>query len=120
VLFIHRFSMRPLLLLFLLCNVSNTVSFQIKNPFCKWKKMALLDKIEEDEPTKKMPYRLGRTKDEDGKSNIWGVEPKMEIVEDDYGLTTNSKNLLVSGLLLTSILVSLPLLYILTSFFVEN
>ena len=117
------FTMRPLLLLFLACTVSKTFPFSLKNSFCKWTNMSLLDKKEEDidpEPTKKMPYRLGRTKDEDGKSNIWAVEPKMEIVEDDYGLTTANKNLLVSGLLLSSILISLPLLYILTSFFVEK
>ena len=56
-------------------------------------------------------FRLGRSKDQDGKSNIWSVEPKMELVNEE--LTELNKNILTSGLLFTGFLASLPLLYIL-------
>ena len=61
--------------------------------------------------------RLGRSKDQDGKSNIWSVEPKMEVVDQE--ITDLNKNILISGLIVTGFLVSLPFLYTLNQF-VQN
>ena len=61
--------------------------------------------------------RLGRSKDEDGKSNIWSVEPKMEVINE--GITELNKNILTSGLILVGFLASLPLLYTLNQY-VQN
>ena len=58
--------------------------------------------------------RLGRSKDQDGKSNIWSVEPKMEVVNEE--ITDLNKNILTSGLILTGFLASLPLLYTLNQY----
>ena len=55
--------------------------------------------------------RLGRSKDQDGKSNIWSVEPKMEVMEEE--ITELNKNILTSGLILTGILASLPFFHFL-------
>lgn len=55
--------------------------------------------------------RLGRSKDEDGKSNIWSVEPKMEVVNEE--ITEFNKNIVTGGLIITGFLTTLPLLYIL-------
>lgn len=55
--------------------------------------------------------RLGRSKDQDGKSNIWSVEPNMEVVNEE--ITELNKNILTCGLIVTGFLTSLPLLYIL-------
>jgi hypothetical protein len=59
-------------------------------------------------------FRLGRSKDQDGKSNIWSVEPKMEVVNEE--LTELNKNILTGGLLFTGFLASLPLLYTLNQY----
>jgi len=48
--------------------------------------------------------RLGRPKDEDGKSNIWSVEPKVEVVDD------LDKNIVVLGLFTFSVIAVSPLL----------
>ena len=58
--------------------------------------------------------RLGRSKDEDGKSNIWSVEPKMEVVEEE--ITDLNKNILTAGLIITGFFASLPFLYALNQF----
>lgn len=58
--------------------------------------------------------RLGRTKDQDGKSNIWSVEPKMEVVYEE--ISELNKNILTVGLIATGMLASLPLLFILSKF----
>lgn len=58
--------------------------------------------------------RLGRSKDEDGKSNIWSVEPKMEVIKEE--MTELNKNILICGLIITGFLSSLPLLYTLNQF----
>ena len=71
-----------------------------------------LDNNEEIYPTK--TFRLGRSKDQDGKSNIWSVEPKMEVVNEE--ITEVNKNILTSGLILTGFLASLPLLYTLNQY----
>jgi hypothetical protein len=58
--------------------------------------------------------RLGRSKDEDGKSNIWSVEPKMEVVDEE--MTELNKNILTGGLIITGFLATLPLLYVLNQY----
>ena len=58
--------------------------------------------------------RLGRSKDEDGKSNIWSVEPKMEVINEE--ITELNKNILICGLIITGFLTSLPLLYTLNQY----
>jgi len=62
--------------------------------------------------------RLGRSKDQDGKSNIWSVEPRMDIIEQKPGdISDVNKNILVGGLVSTGIFASLPFLYFLNSMF---
>lgn len=58
--------------------------------------------------------RLGRSKDQDGKGNIWSVEPTMEIVDEE--MTELNKNILTSGLIITGFLATLPLLYSLNQY----
>lgn len=73
-----------------------------------------LDNNDSEIDTKSKPLRLGKSKDEDGKSNIWSVEPKMEVVNEE--LTELNKNILTGGLLFTGFLASLPLLYSLNQY----
>ena len=58
--------------------------------------------------------RLGRSKDQDGKSNIWSVEPKMEVIEEE--ITGVNKNILTGGLIVTGFLASLPILFTLSRY----
>jgi len=58
--------------------------------------------------------RLGRSKDQDGKSNIWSVEPKMEVEYEE--ITELNKNILTGGLIVTGMLSSLPVLYVLSKY----
>lgn len=58
--------------------------------------------------------RLGRSKDQDGKSNIWPVEPKMEVIEEE--ITGLNKNILTGGLIVSGFLASLPILYTLSKY----
>ena len=58
--------------------------------------------------------RLGRSKDQDGKSNIWSVEPKMEVIDEE--ITEVNKNILTGGLFITGVLASLPILYTLSKY----
>ena len=52
--------------------------------------------------------RLGRSRDQDGKSNIWSIEPSMTVVDEEE--TAGSKtNLLVGGLAIGAALACLPL-----------
>lgn len=51
--------------------------------------------------------RLGRSKDQDGKSNIWSIEPAMEVEEEESGGV--NKNLLIGGLIIGCALACLPL-----------
>jgi hypothetical protein len=53
--------------------------------------------------------RLGRSKDQDGKSNIWSIEPKMEVIEEEPGSSDLKKNLLIGGIVIGAALFSLPL-----------
>ena len=59
-------------------------------------------------------FRLGRSKYQDGKSNIWSVEPKMEVVYEE--ITELNKNILTGGLIVTGMLASLPVLYTLSKY----
>lgn len=52
--------------------------------------------------------RLGRSKDQDGKSNIWSIEPAMEVMEENEGGSLKN-NLFVAGTVIGAALVSLPL-----------
>jgi peptidoglycan hydrolase CwlO-like protein len=58
--------------------------------------------------------RLGRSKDQDGKSNIWSVEPKMEVIQEE--ITEFNKNILTGGLIVTGFLATLPILFTLNKF----
>ena len=60
--------------------------------------------------------RLGRSRDQDGKSNIWSIEPKMEVVEEEEGGSLG-KNLLVGGLVIAVSLAALPLFSAFSSLF---
>jgi hypothetical protein len=59
-------------------------------------------------------FRLGRSKDQDGKSNIWSVEPKMEVVYEE--INELNKNILTGGLIVTGMLATLPVLYTLSKY----
>lgn len=52
--------------------------------------------------------RLGRSKDQEGKSNIWSIEPTMEVAEEE-GESQVKKNLVVGGIVIGAALASLPL-----------
>ena len=56
--------------------------------------------------------RLGRSRDQDGKSNIWSIEPKMEVEEgeDDGG----KKNFVILGGILGAVAVCVPAFLALT------
>jgi len=51
--------------------------------------------------------RLGRSRDQDGKSNIWSIEPRMEVEESNEG--SSKKNLFIVGAVIGAAIVSLPL-----------
>ena len=59
--------------------------------------------------------RLGRSKDQDGKSNIWSVEPKMEVIQEE--ITEFNKNILTGGLIVTGFLATLPILFTLSKYY---
>ena len=52
--------------------------------------------------------RLGRSKDEDGKSNIWSIEPTMQVVDEEEGDSGSKKNLFILGAVLGAVAISLP------------
>ena len=58
--------------------------------------------------------RLGRSKDQDGKSNIWSVEPKMKVIPEE--ITELNKNILTGGLIVTGFLATLPILFTLSKY----
>jgi hypothetical protein len=59
--------------------------------------------------------RLGRSRDQDGKSNIWSIEPKMEVIEEEGdGAKTN---LFVGGAAIGAALLALPAFVALSKFF---
>jgi len=54
--------------------------------------------------------RLGRSRDQDGKSNIWSIEPRMEVEGDEEaGDGGTKKNLAIVGAVIGAAIVSLPL-----------
>ena len=53
--------------------------------------------------------RLGRSRDQDGKSNIWSIEPTMEVIDESEGDAGLKKNLLVGGLVIGAAIAVLPL-----------
>lgn len=56
--------------------------------------------------------RLGRSRDQDGKSNIWSIEPRMEVEGEDGDEPEAGgakKNFLIVGAVIGAALVSLPL-----------
>lgn len=73
-----------------------------------------IDPSSSDDTDKKLKFtmnervRLGRSKDQEGKSNVWSVEPKMRVEQEEGGLV--KKNLVVGGVLIAVLLASLPLL----------
>ena len=50
--------------------------------------------------------RLGRSKDQDGKSNIWSIEPAMQVVEEEEA--GPKKNLFILGAVLGAVAIALP------------
>ena len=52
--------------------------------------------------------RLGRSRDQDGKSNIWSIEPMMEVEDDEEGSGTK-KNLVIAGAVIGTAIACLPL-----------
>ena len=52
--------------------------------------------------------RLGRSRDQDGKSNIWSIEPTMEVEEEEEGSGTQ-KNLVIAGAVIGAAVACLPL-----------
>ena len=52
--------------------------------------------------------RLGRSRDQDGKSTIWSIEPAMEVEDDEEGGGT-TKNLVIAGTVIGAAIACLPL-----------
>lgn len=53
--------------------------------------------------------RLGRSRDQDGKSNIWSIEPQMQVEELDEGESGSKKNLIIAGAVIGAAVACLPL-----------
>eukprot|EP00595_Chromulina_sp_UTEXLB2642_P001235 CAMPEP_0196765510 /NCGR_PEP_ID=MMETSP1095-20130614/9482_1 /TAXON_ID=96789 ORGANISM="Chromulina nebulosa, Strain UTEXLB2642" /NCGR_SAMPLE_ID=MMETSP1095 /ASSEMBLY_ACC=CAM_ASM_000446 /LENGTH=99 /DNA_ID=CAMNT_0042123693 /DNA_START=158 /DNA_END=457 /DNA_ORIENTATION=+ len=60
--------------------------------------------------------RLGRSRDQDGKSNIWSIEPSMQVIDEQEGESTN-KNLVIGGAVIAAALASLPLFQLFSTLF---
>ena len=74
----------------------------------------------DDDKSMNRLVRLGRSKDQDGKSNIWSVEPTMEVVEVKDGDPSEvNKNIVTFGLIVTGIIASLPILYTLNYYIMD-
>lgn len=56
--------------------------------------------------------RLGRSKDQDGKSNIWSIEPKMEVMEGED--ESGKSNLFILGGVLAAVAAAIPIFLTLT------
>ena len=52
--------------------------------------------------------RLGRSRDQDGKSNIWSIEPTMTVDEEDTE-NQGKKNLIIAGAVIGTAIGCLPL-----------
>jgi hypothetical protein len=59
--------------------------------------------------------RLGRSRDQDGKSNIWSIEPKMVVEED--GESQGPNNLVIGGTVVGLALACLPLFSLFSQLF---
>ena len=59
--------------------------------------------------------RLGRSKDQDGKSNIWSIEPTMEVIEEDE--SPFNSNLKIAGVVIGAAIATLPLFNAFSSLF---
>ena len=57
-------------------------------------------------PTKRV--RLGRSRDQDGKSNVWSIEPRMEVEEVNKNEEEVNINVKVGGLALSAVVIALP------------
>ena len=57
-------------------------------------------------PTKRV--RLGRSRDQDGKSNVWSIEPRMEVEEVNKNGEEVNVNVKVGGLALSAVVIALP------------
>ena len=55
--------------------------------------------------------RLGRSKDQDGKSNIWSIEPKMEVMEGDEN---QPNQLFILGGVFAAVAAAIPIFLALT------
>ena len=74
----------------------------------------------DDDKSMNRLVRLGRSKDQDGKSNIWSVEPTMEVVESKEGDPSEvNKNIVTFGMIVTGIIASLPILYTLNYYIMD-
>jgi hypothetical protein len=61
--------------------------------------------------------RTGRSRDEDGKSNIWSIEPTMRVVKYKNNETANNINIKVAGFAITSVILMIPFLSYLSKLF---
>mmetsp|Transcript_17372 Transcript_17372/g.29357 ORF Transcript_17372/g.29357 Transcript_17372/m.29357 type:complete len:140 (-) Transcript_17372:227-646(-) len=61
--------------------------------------------------------RLGRSRDQDGKSNIWSIEPTMQVVEDEEEGGNTQKNLIIGGAVIGVAIACLPLFNAFSSLF---
>lgn len=109
-----------IVLLALACILGSVSAFRpLAGRFLVSKRFALNDRemndMEEFEDPKLFDMnkrvRLGRSRDQDGKSNIWSIEPRMEVeggedAEESGGL---KKNLLIVGAVIGAAVISLPL-----------
>ena len=103
---------------------SDVFSFKLPSQRFAGPRMRLLMSSEEDESASFVPpsaaeeadrklfdmnrrVRLGRSRDQDGKSNIWSVEPTMEVVDEDAGGL--QKNLIIGALVIGTAIAALPL-----------
>lgn len=60
--------------------------------------------------------RLGRSRDQDGKSNIWSIEPTMEVEEEGED-NAGQKNLIIAGAVIGTAVACLPLFNLFSKLF---
>ena len=73
-----------------------------------------LDKLEVEETNYKGQLRK-RIYNNNDKSKIWSIEPRMDIIPDN--ISEKEKNKLATGIFFSSFALSFPLLYLLNNFF---
>lgn len=74
-----------------------------------------LDNLEIEKTTYKEQLRKRIYNDEDDKSKIWSIEPRMDIIPDN--ISEKEKNKLIAGMFFSSFALSVPALYLLSHFF---